>query len=486
MIRMTLLTKVLFITMLLMPLFQVDTYADTADKVNEWFDNMGYANITTPGVVEGQSARYYTLGGISTRTEITQPFRFVNVQTPRFSAGCGGIDFYAGGFSAINADQFIENLRAIGQNAASLAFMLGIQIVSPQLSGLMGDINELAQDINAFNMSSCDAATKLVGGTMEHFGASEANCTIKRMQRFGEDWTQANHNCTTAGNKKNTENAGDSPNEITFTKGNLAWSVLMQDPLFNADLQFAEVMMNITGTMMIADGDNQDDGPSRIRIIDPAVDEEGHFTERGQNIFRALLHGEDSEGGLQYYNCVLERNNDPDGCTAMSDDLQNLAIDWVGLRSRVNAEIMDIIDKIYTEEELTDVQLGIIRSTKIPLYKYLTVIAAYYPQGMDLRPAAGDYTEMIAIDILFRNLTAVVEKARQAISSMPNNLGESDRAEQYGKQLAIVLKGFNTLRDKNTDDMEMFIAMETRIRNYEKAIVSKLNSGFLQSARWGK
>lgn len=463
-----------------------NVFADTADKVNQWFDNMGYANVTAPGVVEGQSARYYTLGGISTRSEITQPFRFVNVQTPRFSAGCGGIDFYAGGFSAINADQFIANLRAIGQNAASLAFMLGIQIVSPQLSGLMGDINELAQDFNSLNMSSCDAATKLVGGVMEKFGVEESNCVIKRMQDFGEDWTNANHNCTTGGNKNNTENAGDSPNEIAFTKGNLAWSVLMQDPLFNTDLQFAEVMINLTGTIIISDAGNDDDTPNVLRKVPAAIDDEGNFTEQGQNIFRALLLGDEFEGDLQYFNCNAERNNDPDGCTSMSDQLQDLAVNWQGLKDRVNDEIMGIINNIYTEQELTDVQLGIIRTTRIPLYKYLTVIAAYYPRGMDLRPAAGDYVEMIAIDILFRNLTAVVEKARQSISLMPNGLGQSKDAIDYENQISAVLKGFNKLREKNTNDMELFISMETRMRNYERAIVSKLGAGMVQSAQWGR
>lgn len=138
--------------------------ADTAAKVNSWFSNMNYATVTNPGVYEGQSARYATLGGVSTRAPITQPFNFINVQTPKFSAGCGGIDFFAGGFSAIDANQFVENLRAIGQNAQSLAFMLAIQIVSPQLSGVMEDINTWAQKLNQMNMDSCQAATALVGG----------------------------------------------------------------------------------------------------------------------------------------------------------------------------------------------------------------------------------------------------------------------------------------------------------------------------------
>ncbi|WP_223823293.1 conjugal transfer protein TraH [Candidatus Enterovibrio altilux] len=58
---------------------------------------MNYATVTNPGVYEGQSARYATLWEMSTRAPITQPFNFINAQTLKFSAGCGGIDFFAGG-----------------------------------------------------------------------------------------------------------------------------------------------------------------------------------------------------------------------------------------------------------------------------------------------------------------------------------------------------------------------------------------------------
>lgn len=460
--------------------------ADTAAKVNQWFNNMDYANVTGPGVYEGQTARYATLGGISTRAPITQPFNFINVQTPKFSAGCGGIDFYSGGFSAINADQFVQNLRAIGQNAQSLAFMLAIQIVSPQLSGVMEDINSWAQKLNSLNMDSCEAATALVGGTMDFFGAKEGNCTVKRMNDFGEDWSVANYNCTTGGEIKNTEGAGASPNEITFSKGNLAWSVLMQDPLFSNDLEFAEMILNITGTIIIADSNPSDDGESTIRFIDPTIDDNGSFTERGKNIYTAMLMGNEAAVNIQYYRCNQNRNADQDGCTRMTNNLQTLAPGWQGLKSRVRDEIVDIVEKIYDDQPLTNTQLGIVRSTRIPLYKYLASTAAYFPRGTNVGAITNDYTDLIAEDILLRNLSAVIEKARQAISSMPNNMGASDEAKDYRERLDKILKGIGKLKDENNNDADLYFAMQGRIQNYERAIMSRLSSGMVQSAMWGR
>lgn len=461
-------------------------FSDTTEKVNQWFNNMDYANVTAPGVYEGQTARYATLGGISTRAPVTQAFNFVNVQTPKFSAGCGGIDFYSGGFSAINADQFVDSLRAIGQNAQSLAFMLAIQIVSPQLAGVMEDVNGWAQKLNGMSMDTCQAATALVGGTMQYFSEKQSNCIAKRREQFGEDWTQANYSCTTGGGIKDSEEAGVSPNTTNFSKGNLAWSVLMADPLFSNDTGFAEVVMNITGTIIISDTDASDDSGSSIRWIDATIDDEGNFTERGRNIYTALLMGSEASEEIQYYACTQEINNDPDGCTAMSGALQVAEPNWVGLKERVRVEVLDIIERIYDDQPLTDTQIGIISSTRIPLYKYLAATAAYFPRNFNFEPITSEYTDLIAEDILVRNLSAVIERAKQAITSMPNNLGSSNDAKKYREGLDKILKGFGRIRKKNEEDVELFFAMQERIQSYERAVLARLGSGMIESTMWGR
>ena len=98
-------------------------------------------SVTEPGVYRGQTAGYYTGGGIFARTPV-RTYSILNIQTPRFRAGCGGIDLFSGGFSFINADQFTEMLRNIGADAKSLAFMLALQVVSPQIKGVIADPRE--------------------------------------------------------------------------------------------------------------------------------------------------------------------------------------------------------------------------------------------------------------------------------------------------------------------------------------------------------
>ena len=335
--------------------------AGVGKDVEEWFKNMGYeySNTTAMGVYKGQSARYATLGGYSARAPINPDFDFFNVQMPSFNAGCGGIDIFTGGFSAISSKQLIENLQAIGQNALSLAFMMGIQIVSPQLAGIMEEIQNWANKFNSMGMDSCEAATMLVGGAMNSFGAKEGNCTVKRMDDFGEDWQTANHACTTGGKVKETEDNGDSPNKVTFEKGNLAWMVLMQDKFYREDKDLAEVVMNLTGTLILPDnGKGASSNPARIA---PAISDYAR-KDRFLNIYNALLYGKKSRSNLQIQKCGGEGDRTEKGCLTLTN-LKEIEPSWDGLYTKTSKLLRSIITKIQKDEILTQQEQGFIAAT---------------------------------------------------------------------------------------------------------------------------
>jgi len=195
--------------------------------------------------------------------------------------------------------------------------------------------------------------------------------------------------------------------------------------------------------------------------------------------------GSDADIPVQYYACATAVNNSPDGCTSISSELEELDTDWQGLRDKVRTEIVGIIDKIYDDEELSDLQLGIIRSTSIPLYKYLAATAAYYPRGaVNMGIVASDYTDLIAEDILLTSLSSVVEKSKQAIALLPGGMSETPRVVKFEKRVNMVLKGMSKLREANAKDVDLYFSMQARVQNYERAIMSRLSSGMVQSSMW--
>lgn len=451
--------------------------ASTGSKVDSWFNNMNYSNVTNPGVYEGQSARYATLGGISTRAPITQPFQFVTVQTPKISAGCGGIDIYTGGFSAINADQFVQNLRAIGQNAQSLAFMVAIGLVSPVLEDKMSKLNKIAQDFMSNDMTSCQAATALVGGAMETFGVKEGNCIVKAMDELGYDYTKAQTSCK----QQQDTITGTNPNKIAFVNGNLAWQVMMQDSFFTSDPAFAEVVMNITGTLLISKKTTASDSPVEIRQITPAI-MDGISKERFDNIMKALLLGNKATDSIKLYRCSPSASATETGCDKVTNALQTITPNWTGLYTRIGNLISSILTKIKNDTALTATEKGLIASSNVPIYRLLSSASAYYPSNSDAENALDRYTEIIAKDILLRSVSAIIQRVDESSGSM--KISGTVELDKYRSNLEKVQNGLSDMLKKNTEDANKIIEMQDEIARYERSILTKLGTGIAASSKF--
>lgn len=127
-------------------------------ELNSFFNDMGgAANVTGPSAYQGQSAGYYTGGSLWTRFP-QQSVNPVNLQLPNVKAGCGGIDLFGGSFSFINSDELIALLKATASNALGFAFMLAIKSISPQIASTLEDLSQKVQQLNQFNMNSCEMA----------------------------------------------------------------------------------------------------------------------------------------------------------------------------------------------------------------------------------------------------------------------------------------------------------------------------------------
>ncbi|ATF10075.1 hypothetical protein BTN50_1637 (plasmid) [Candidatus Enterovibrio altilux] len=74
-----------------------------------------------------------------------------------------------------------------------------------------------------------------------------------------------------------------------------------------------------------------------------------------------------------------------------------------------------IIDKIYTDISLSNEEKGLISSTKIPLYCYLAITAAYFPRGSDVSRLTNEYTKLITQDILLRSLMQLSKKLNNKV-----------------------------------------------------------------------
>jgi len=152
----------------------------------------------------------------------------MTVNLPKFDAGCGGIDLYAGGFSFINSDQLIGTLKSVGSSSIGYAFLLGLETVSPQVANTIKNLQTWANNMNAFNINSCETAAGLVGSAWpRQTHASQHVCrTLGGKKGLFDDYLKARHNCSqNSENKrfKKTISEDKEYRDLLYDDYNLVW-----------------------------------------------------------------------------------------------------------------------------------------------------------------------------------------------------------------------------------------------------------------------
>lgn len=442
--------------------------ASIASDVQNFFGDINYGNATAPGVYEGQTAGYFTGGGIYARTPVRN-YSLVNIQMPQFRAGCGGIDLFTGGFSFINSQQFVAMLRNIGSNATSLAFMLALQVVSPQIKGVLAEINDWAQKFNQSQINSCQAAGAALGGALSLFGADESSCTVQRVANLGEDYTTADANCR---NNPNSTGTGTSAAKPYFTTGNIAWKSMMPINFFQNDTDLAQAVMNLTGTIIVTDNGSSNPTPNIQRVASQLTTS---ADASAGNLVDALLHG----GTVPIYQCS-DATTDASACLNVSSTTTNVTISSAqAIVPQVEALLTSIVEKIQTDIPLSTQEQGLIRSTTLPVYKYLTVSVALL--GANAQADVTKYGEIIGKDLLYAYLLDLLKKVDTGASQLTTQ-SKQDMVTGFLQDIRQARQAIAQSDSKVTTDFNAALSLTTAARDYERALVGSLSPAIVQSA----
>lgn len=379
--------------------------ANVGDSMDRFMDDMGAAgNVTGPSAYQGQSAGYYSLGNVWTRFP-QKTTNLANLQLPRARAGCGGIDIFAGSFSFINASEIVALLKAVANNAVGFAFSLAIDTVCPECSKIMQEFAQKAQLMNNLNINSCEMAQGLVGGIWPKGDlADKAVCeAIGNSEGIFTDYAAAKHGCGTRGQRSSTlQNGNGKYDDVNpGVPRNYTWTILKKSAFFSPngtfDQELAEYAMTLLGTII---------------YVPPKDDEPGKFVpivgESSSTLVTSLLDGTTS-GNVLIFHC-----DEPDKCLDPGFRSLNLPISK-SLRRRVSVLIDNMVQAVRTDTAITDAEKELLQVSSVPLYKILTVQAAY-GRGM----ATDDretLAELASVDLLFAVLDRIVSEAGRSMSS---------------------------------------------------------------------
>lgn len=399
--------------------------ADVAgDLQNFWENSGGGVNVTRPLSYQGQRAGFVSLGSVQVRTR-TRNTQLANMQLPSVRAGCGGIDLFGGSFSFLSREELIQLMEAIMQNAAGFAFELALESMSPAVQETVSKLRDLAQQVNAMNINSCEAGQVLAASLWPQIdGASQHICTtMGSYQGLFADQVAARHNCNTGGRRTDTlaqanaEMADQVPVNINY-----AWEAIKKNPFLSSDENLAEFFMTLTGTIITTAGANDNEGPQHNPIPPRAASED---------MVRALV-----EGGT----AQVQRCNDDD-CLAPTPGPMTITT-ANSLYQKVSDTIGGIKDALEDgDETLSDEAVALLGMTSVPVLDMLVTGMSY--QHVFVESEIQAMAEVVAVDLAM----VYIDQALQEMNASAGRLSTFGNITfEFQDQIAETQNNFAALR----------------------------------------
>lgn len=126
----------------------------SANIAEELFDK--YA-ANSPATVQNYQGKTFYGGRFAGRID-RNPIDLIGFQSPTVSAGCGGIDFFAGSFSIVSKDEIVQMLRGVAQGVPAYFFNLALSNVCSDCAELATELEKRVAELNQWGRMSCEDA----------------------------------------------------------------------------------------------------------------------------------------------------------------------------------------------------------------------------------------------------------------------------------------------------------------------------------------
>lgn len=480
---------VLIQTMLLstlMPTAQASIENDMADM----FNSMGATtSVQNSGAYRTQSANVYQGGSVRARWGNKPAPDLIGFQPPGIKAGCGGIDIWGGSFSFVNKEQFMQFTRNLANNAAGVAFEIGMSALDPLIQNAISTIRSMVNAVNENAQSSCQAAQSLVAGAVgkvaqqvggeckaqstangsasdasdsKWYCASDTNTMKERLKAWSE-------NKTANGNTKNKKS-------IEFTGGNYTLYVLRN---FNISDKDKEWLMSLVGTMVAPKPVEGQEAVPEAKFVGPTIskvedlfgDSSGPTSSSTVNVNLLVCRDDQGKPSSDYLSAV--------NCKPEPKTITNL-------RSEVQARFENLANQIVLGDRNQDIEkqtLGLIEYTSEPILLMMLQDAYVRRKAIKTTASSKEITDvssnlmvqsvydLVTYDMAHTLLTNLVVSVKRA--NQESTMRSENEMAQYNKSIESVQNMQKILNEGRTKKKN---EVQNQIKLNQKIDESKLNA----------
>lgn len=434
-------------------------HANVASDMNNFFNGIGYAsNATSPAAFQSQAAGFYGGGSLFVRNRISR-YQLVQLDLPSYRAGCNGIDLFTGSMSFLGHKKLVDLGKQVMTSSGAYAVDVMLATTVPELKQVRDYLQTLEQKVNQMNVNSCEMAQNFVGGVFPKTAASQQKICKDQaaMGRSGvvSDYVSARMDCAGDAHDGIMEKAAIDPEQkkqVVLNK-NIVWSILQNNAFLKGDVQLAEMVMSLTGTLII-------DKQGKVTVV-PSLAGSSHFIQ-------ALIGGHKSASIEQMWRCSDETN----GTACLSVSLKEMNIEESQtLTARIRKMIEDLNTKLKNDDAPTAEEQNFLSLTMFPVMKFLTVLNSTHYN--DAAVEIEGYSTLIAEDLLQHYLSGLLQDiANTTAGSAINEDLIKDiqtRIREAGHEIASV-------DPKIARKLQEKIALISRMSEIEKQLASGLGN----------
>ena len=392
---------------LMMLLSTTLAFANVSQDLDSFFNGIGFAsNVTNPAAFESQAAGFFGGGSLYSRSQVRQ-YQLVQLDLPSYRAGCGGIDLYTGSLSFLSHDKLVDLGKSVMTNSGAYAVDVMLATTVPELKQVRDYLQSLEQAANHASINSCELSQNLVGGLWPKTAASQQKIckdqgTMGKSGLFA-DYAQARMECAGNGFDRAMDKARTDPatqKQVVMNK-NLVWSLLQAKSFLSSDSELAEMVMSLTGTLII-------DKEGKVTNVPSLAD--------NADLMNAIIGNGKNAGTAKIWRC----NDAGSSSQCMTVKLRELAIpEEKSLTYRVRERIQSLNDKLIQDEKPNKEDINFLSMTSIPVMKFLTVLNStqYGKATVDM----DDYAMLIAHDLLQNYLHELLQEVANATAGSELN-----------------------------------------------------------------
>ena len=461
-----------FVYILALFLIINDAYADVNSELGNVWNSLGGQSVTNGAdYYKGQKAGHYTMGSMYfARQKKNRPLVSVNFPEIDFDKSCysqGVLNF--GGASFINGDELKNKITSIVQQAGLMYAYMGLSSISPIIGETLQEVYSKLQELGGFLADECQAAKQIVSLTgdvmSQHSEKAKAIFSKHHLTRGGDNDLSDAYRKFPKGKGEALKEAAEKNEKLTIEDVNIAWKAI--DKLKIADKGVKELMMTISGTIIITASKNDSGDPNfqyiSSNVTNPYLLEA--LLKGGQNIKTITCNGADSADNK---------------CLSVSEVDRLITVE-----NSFEKKVQDFFDKIKDalekDEELKATQQNFLANSGIPVYAIYEKLYQYTSGNPEYEQ--GILAEMIAWNILYNYLQDMLKEVNEAANnlqmSIPNELKEFRASIRAAQKLL----GDHEMKDLSRYKAQMFMInraekMEDSMANDVSHLLNMAKSGF--------